>query len=75
MAGIIEDTNPNKGTPCVVHDVEDQPLPHSDGGEITPDDGLIVTQHERVDLMRGLSQRHVQMIAIAGAIVCGDLNF
>lgn len=74
MAGIIEDPTSNKGTPYVVHDVEDQPPPHSDAGEITPDDGLIVTQHERLGLMRGLSQRHVQMIAIAGAIVCKDLN-
>ncbi|KAJ5785765.1 Amino acid/polyamine transporter I [Penicillium pulvis] len=71
MAGIIEDPTSNKGTPYVVHDVEDQPPPHSDAGEITPDDGLIVTQHERLGLMRGLSQRHVQMIAIAGAIGTG----
>jgi amino acid transporter len=74
MAGIAEDPVSNKGAPYVVHDVEDQP-PHSDAGEITPDDGLIVTQHERLGLMRGLSQRHVQMIAIAGAIVGGDLKF
>ncbi|KAJ5992861.1 hypothetical protein N7451_008585 [Penicillium sp. IBT 35674x] len=71
MAGIIEDPTLNKGTPYVVRDVEDQPPPHSDAGEITPDDGLIVTQHERLGLMRGLSQRHVQMIAIAGAIGTG----
>lgn len=30
----------------------------------------IVSQEERQNLLRGLSQRHVQMIAIAGAIVC-----
>lgn len=29
-----------------------------------------VDEHERNDLARGLKQRHVQMIAIAGAIVC-----
>lgn len=75
MAETIEDPISNKGTPYVVHDVEDQPPPQSDAGEITPDDGLIVTQHERLGLMRGLSQRHVQMIAIAGAIVWGELNF
>jgi amino acid transporter len=34
------------------------------------DDRQIVTQQERQNLIRGLSQRHVQMIAIAGAIVC-----
>lgn len=30
----------------------------------------IVAHQERQNLLRGLSQRHVQMIAIAGAIVC-----
>lgn len=31
-----------------------------------------VDEHERNDLVRGLKQRHVQMIAIAGAIVCSS---
>lgn len=54
----------------VVHDVEDRP-PDSvpTFGAVSPDDGQIVTQLERQSLIRGLSQRHVQMIAIAGAIV------
>jgi amino acid transporter len=30
----------------------------------------MVTQYERQSLIRGLGQRHIQMIAIAGAIVC-----
>lgn len=33
------------------------------------EDVQIVDEHERKDLVRGLKQRHVQMIAIAGAIV------
>jgi len=54
----------------VVHDVEDRP-PDSAATfrAVSPDDGQIVTQQERQSLIRGLSQRHVQMIAIAGAIV------
>lgn len=54
----------------VVHDVEDPPpasVPTFRAG--SPNDGQIVTQQERQNLIRGLSQRHVQMIAIAGAIV------
>lgn len=80
MAEILEDPkNTNKGTGYVVRDVEDQdhpPPPHPgfDTGEVIADDGHIVTQHERLSLMRGLSQRHVQMIAIAGAIVGADLQ-
>ncbi|KAI2790893.1 hypothetical protein POX_c03744 [Penicillium oxalicum] len=35
------------------------------------EDGQIVTEQERQNLRRGLSQRHVQMIAIAGAIGTG----
>jgi amino acid transporter len=34
------------------------------------EDMPLVDEHERNDLARGLKQRHVQMIAIAGAIVC-----
>lgn len=34
------------------------------------EDVPFVDEHERNDLARGLKQRHVQMIAIAGAIVC-----
>lgn len=34
------------------------------------EDMPFVDEHERNDLARGLKQRHVQMIAIAGAIVC-----
>ncbi|KAJ5918656.1 Amino acid/polyamine transporter I [Penicillium verhagenii] len=73
MAGTIEDPVAlKKGSAQYdVHDVEDQAPPRFDAGEITPDDGLIVTQHERLGLKRGLSQRHVQMIAIAGAIGTG----
>ncbi|KAJ5953383.1 Amino acid/polyamine transporter I [Penicillium verhagenii] len=73
MAGTIEDPVASKkgSAQYDVHDVEDQAPPGFDAGEITPDDGLIVTQHERLGLKRGLSQRHVQMIAIAGAIGTG----
>ncbi|EEA21248.1 hypothetical protein TMatcc_009346 [Talaromyces marneffei ATCC 18224] len=35
------------------------------------EDGWFVDKHEREDLVRGLKQRHVQMIAIAGAIGTG----
>lgn len=37
------------------------------------EDVRFVDEHERQDLARGLKQRHVQMIAIAGAIVCRTL--
>ncbi|KAI7970144.1 hypothetical protein EIK77_008371 [Talaromyces pinophilus] len=37
------------------------------------EDVPFVDEHERIDLARGLKQRHVQMIAIAGAIVCYSL--
>lgn len=36
------------------------------------EDVRFVDEHERNDLARGLKQRHVQMIAIAGAIVCNS---
>ena len=72
MAGNFEEGPiSNKGSEYIVHDVEDPPLarPVSPSGSIIPDDGHIVTQQERLNLIRGLSQRHIQMIAIAGAIV------
>ncbi|KAJ5709537.1 hypothetical protein N7493_009828 [Penicillium malachiteum] len=73
MAGILEDPeNANKGSEYVVRDVEEHPPPHPyDTGDVIPDDGRIVTQQEQTSLLRGLSQRHVQMIAIAGAIGTG----
>ncbi|CEO59302.1 hypothetical protein PMG11_03982 [Penicillium brasilianum] len=56
----------------VVHDVEDpHPASVPTFRAASPDDGQIVTQLERQSLIRGLSQRHVQMIAIAGAIGTG----
>jgi amino acid transporter len=73
MAGVFEESSPKTGTGYIVqdvHDVENQP--HAgplDPRDIT-EDGQIVTQHERQSLIRGLGQRHIQMIAIAGAIVC-----
>lgn len=65
-----------KATEYTVHDVEDQPpAPRSvsDSGSIISDH-QIVSQHERQSLVRGLSQRHIQMIAIAGAIVCRSFS-
>lgn len=68
----FESQNPKTGSRYIVQDVEDQ-LPQHSGpsGVVIPDDGQIVTQRERQSLIRGLGQRHIQMIAIAGAIVCG----
>jgi amino acid transporter len=64
--------HPKTGSRYIVQDVEDQPPPHSGPSRaVIPDDGQIVTQRERQSLIRGLGQRHIQMIAIAGAIVCG----
>ncbi|KAJ5112313.1 hypothetical protein N7532_000358 [Penicillium argentinense] len=78
MAGIFEDQEYNKSaTQYVAHGVEDQEPrpPYHDSPSsfraIIPDDGHIVSQHEQQNLIRGLSQRHVQMIAIAGAIGTG----
>jgi amino acid transporter len=63
--------HPKTGIRYTVQDVEDQLPPHSGPSRaIIPDDGQIVTQRERQSLIRGLGQRHIQMIAIAGAIVC-----
>ncbi|GMG47801.1 unnamed protein product [Aspergillus oryzae var. brunneus] len=66
---------PSKGP--AQHDREILPnhQPKSDGPAIDNNDvarqqEYIVSQEERQNLSRGLSQRHVQMIAIAGAIVC-----
>lgn len=64
-------TPPKTGSRYIVHDVEDpQPAPrwNPPPRALVPDQP-IVSQHERQSLIRGLSQRHVQMIAIAGAIV------
>lgn len=76
MAGIHEDqeTSNKTANQYVTHDVEDQgpPPPHSPSFRASSaDDGHIVSQHEQQNLVRGLGQRHIQMIAIAGAIVCG----
>ncbi|KAJ5682630.1 hypothetical protein N7462_005795 [Penicillium macrosclerotiorum] len=75
MTGTLEGQDgPNKlGSRHAVHDIED-PLPPPSfllSRDVLPDDGQIVTQQERLKLIRGLSQRHVQMIAIAGAIGTG----
>lgn len=59
----------SKAVSTGVHDVEDQAPPPSDSGSVISDH-QIVSQQERQSLVRGLSQRHIQMIAIAGAIVC-----
>jgi amino acid transporter len=77
MTGFLETQGgaDKMGGKQVVHDVEDPP-PESvpTFRAISPDDGQIVTQQERQSLIRGLSQRHVQMIAIAGAIVRSPLG-
>ena len=69
---------PSKGP--AQHDREILPnrQPKSDGPAIDNNDvarqqEYIVSQEERQNLSRGLSQRHVQMIAIAGAIVCESI--
>ncbi|KAJ5238753.1 Amino acid/polyamine transporter I [Penicillium chermesinum] len=62
-----------KITGYAVHDVEDHPPPppRSDTSNSIISDHQIVSQHEQISLVRGLSQRHIQMIAIAGAIGTG----
>jgi amino acid transporter len=79
MAGVFEDQESSTKTGSrytiedVPHlDVEDQPHTPQLGSPnaVIPDNGQIVTQYERQSLIRGLGQRHIQMIAIAGAIVC-----
>lgn len=76
MAGVFEDqeSSTKTGSRYIVqdvHDVEDQHFtPQSGPSGAVVDDGQIVTQYERQSLIRGLGQRHIQMIAIAGAIVC-----
>jgi amino acid permease len=37
-------------------------------------DGDFVTTNEREDLARGLHQRHIGLIALAGAIVCFECS-
>lgn len=78
MAGMFKDQESTKlgGQYIVqpVQDVEDQHFTHSaPSNGFIPNDGQIVTQHEQQSLVRGLGQRHIQMIAIAGAIVCRSL--
>ncbi|KAE8154671.1 amino acid permease/ SLC12A domain-containing protein [Aspergillus avenaceus] len=48
-----------------------QPDVEEFGGKIPEVEGEIVSDQERRNLSRGLAQRHVQMIAIAGAIGTG----
>lgn len=73
MYGIAEDRSlPKPGTRLTVDDVETPLLRRS--ASTSPSRAMspnepIVSQHEQRSLVRGLSQRHVQMIAIAGAIV------
>jgi hypothetical protein len=70
MAGVFEETSTKTGTQYIVqdvHDIENHAGPS--GSSDISDDGQIVTQQERQSLIRGLGQRHIQMIAIAGAIV------
>lgn len=70
MAGVSESTKIT--SQHVIQDVEDQPGPSESRDD--PDE-QIVTQHEHQSLIRGLGQRHIQMIAIAGAIVCDSLKW
>ncbi|CAI7588989.1 Amino acid/polyamine transporter I [Penicillium manginii] len=76
MAGIYEDQEiSNKSaTQYVTHDVEDYVAPATHLPSFragSANDGHIVSQHEQENLVRGLGQRHIQMIAIAGAIGTG----
>lgn len=74
MAGLYEDQEiSNKSAnQYVTNDVEDYVPPNTNLPSFrasSADDGRIVSQHEQENLVRGLAQRHIQMIAIAGAIV------
>lgn len=74
MAGMYEDRDIPSKTPSqyVTPDVEDNLQTTQNLPSFRPrrnDDGNIVSQHENQNLVRGLAQRHIQMIAIAGAIV------
>ncbi|KAJ5966874.1 Amino acid/polyamine transporter I [Penicillium viridicatum] len=78
MAGVFEDqeSSTKTGSRYIVqdvNDVEDQHFTPQSGPSSAAivDDGQIVTQYERQSLIRGLGQRHIQMIAIAGAIGTG----
>ncbi|KAJ5662324.1 Amino acid/polyamine transporter I [Penicillium maclennaniae] len=70
---VMANTNMTKArSQYIVHDVEDPLSPRSPPTfRLASDNGQIVSEHERLGLVRGLSQRHVQMIAIAGAIGTG----
>jgi amino acid transporter len=75
---VFEDQSSKTGSRYTVQnlqDVEDQDFTPQSGPSsgAVADDGKIVTQYERQSLVRGLGQRHIQMIAIAGAIVCRPL--
>ena len=54
-------------------DVEAKAIPSETKVQVEPQHGgvQIVDAHEENDLSRSLSQRHIQMIALAGAIVSG----
>ncbi|EIT74542.1 amino acid permease/ SLC12A domain-containing protein [Aspergillus flavus] len=67
---------PSKGPAQHAREILPNRQPKSDGPAIDNSDEArqqeyIVSQEERQNLSRGLSQRHVQMIAIAGAIGTG----
>lgn len=50
-------------------DVETKAVPGNAQVEVGQGGDRIVDDHEENDLSRSLSQRHIQMIALAGAIV------
>ncbi|KAF7717145.1 Uncharacterized protein PECH_003993 [Penicillium ucsense] len=72
MSGYLQTPEDKLGPKQIVRDVQ-APVAESvpTFTASSPEDGQIVTEEERQNLLRGLSQRHVQMIAIAGAIGTG----
>ncbi|KAJ5490943.1 hypothetical protein N7539_002510 [Penicillium diatomitis] len=72
MSGYLQSPEDKLGPKQIVRDVQ-APVAESvpTFTASSPEDGQIVTEQERQNLLRGLSQRHVQMIAIAGAIGTG----
>lgn len=62
----------NKDVGIDVEAAPENQYTHTNSSRI--DEGDFVTQTEERDLARGLHQRHVSLIAIAGAIVCMTMH-
>lgn len=68
---VIEDSPRDADGASSLFDPERQHIPNSHGPVVDDHDGDLVTATENADLKRGLGERHLTMLGIAGAIGTG----